>query len=140
MLKNISTTSQGFLVRATAAATQWVGSVSSLVAHTLFFAGSFALAFLGFNIEHILLVVTTLVSLEAIYLAIFIQMAINQQTKSIDEIEHDIDEIERDLDEIQQDESEEEIRDKKNALMLAKIEKSLTELMLQIEQTKNDLR
>lgn len=50
-----------------------------------------------------LLVLTTLVSLEAIYLAIFIQMSINQTTESLEVVEHDIDEIQEDIDEIQED-------------------------------------
>lgn len=61
------------------AATNWIGSIQSLVVHTALFALSFSLVFFGVALEQVLLVVTTAVSLEAIYLAIFIQIALNQQ-------------------------------------------------------------
>ncbi len=90
--------------------TNWVGSTSSLVVHTILFITAFALAVLGINLNTILLVLTTAVSLEAIYLAIFIQMTVNRNTKSLEEVEEDIDEIqedvegiEKDIDEIQED-------------------------------------
>jgi hypothetical protein len=41
----------------------------------------------------VLLVLTTLVSLEAIYLSIFIQMAVNRTAQSIKEVEEDFEEI-----------------------------------------------
>lgn len=84
--------------------TQWVGSVPSLIIHTIFFAGSFAaveLGLLGFN--QMLLILTTIVSLEAIYLAIFIQMTINLQHESIKEVSEDVEEIQEDIGEIQED-------------------------------------
>ncbi len=84
--------------------TRWVGSPSSIVAHTLLFAFSFALAGLGIvPFDRMLLVLTTIVSLEAIYLAIFIQMTINHQGETIAEVEQDIDEIQDDIEEIQED-------------------------------------
>lgn len=84
--------------------TTWVGSPSSLIFHTLVFVIFFALSF-----SHILswdsmfLILTTLVSLEAIYLAIFIQMSVNRQAASLKEVEKDIGEIQEDVDEIQED-------------------------------------
>lgn len=36
-------------------AMDWIGSVQSLMVHTILFAGSFALVFFGFNFEKILL-------------------------------------------------------------------------------------
>jgi low affinity Fe/Cu permease len=84
--------------------TRWVGSIPSIIAHTLIFVASFAGVFFGFlELDRMLLVLTTLVSLEAIYLAIFIQMTINEQGKDIDEIQDDIDEIQEDVEEIQED-------------------------------------
>jgi chromosome segregation ATPase len=50
-----------------------------------------------------LLVLTTVVSLEAIYLAIFIQMTVNRHTESLREVEADVDEIQEDIGEIQED-------------------------------------
>ncbi|MBN9337891.1 MAG: DUF1003 domain-containing protein, partial [Chryseobacterium sp.] len=65
----------------------WVGSIQSLIFHTIFFIVCFALPI--FNIvefEHMLLVLTTVVSLEAIYLAIFIQMSVNKSSEHIEDL------------------------------------------------------
>ncbi len=97
--------------------TKWVGSKASVLLHTIFFIIMFSLIFFGFEADTILLVLTTVVSLEAIYLAIFIQMTVNQNTQSLEEVEEDlediveevgeisedIDEIQHDVDEIQED-------------------------------------
>lgn len=83
--------------------TNWIGSVSSLIVHTIFFIISFLLPYFGANTERVLLVVTTIVSLEAIYLAIFIQMSINRTSESLEEVGKDIDELQEDIDEIQED-------------------------------------
>jgi uncharacterized membrane protein len=84
--------------------TKWVGSPSSIILHTLLFAVAFILAFLGVvSFDRMLLVLTTIVSLEAIYLAIFIQMTINQQSEAIAEVEQDLDEIQEDIEDIQED-------------------------------------
>ncbi|NBV77128.1 DUF1003 domain-containing protein [bacterium] len=84
--------------------TRWVGSPASIVIHTLAFLGAFFLSFQGVvEWDRMLLVLTTVVSLEAIYLAIFIQMTINYTTQSIKEVSADVDEIQKDIDEIQED-------------------------------------
>lgn len=84
--------------------TRWIGSPSSILFHTLVFVSCFGAAFFHVvSFDRMLLVLTTLVSLEAIYLAIFIQMSINQTTESLEVVEHDIDEIQEDIDEIQED-------------------------------------
>ncbi|MBP9827846.1 DUF1003 domain-containing protein [Patescibacteria group bacterium] len=99
--------------------TRSIGSVGSIIAHTFFFFIAFLIGALGvIDWDTVLLVLTTAVSLEAIYLAIFIQITVNQNTESlrevevdVDEIQKDIDAIEQDVDEIQIDEKEEEVRD-----------------------------
>jgi uncharacterized protein YoxC len=93
--------------------TESIGTVQSVVLHSIFFVGIFALYFFGFSIESILLILTTVVSLEAIYLAIFIQMTINRNTESLKEVEKDVDEIQDDVDEIQKDvdEIQEDVED-----------------------------
>jgi uncharacterized protein YoxC len=53
--------------------------------------------------DKMLAILTNVVSLEAIYLAIFIQMSVNKNTKSLKEVEKDIDEIQEDVDELQED-------------------------------------
>lgn len=112
-------------------ATNWIGSVQSLIVHTIIFVGSFGFLLLGVSFDKILLVLTTLLSFEAIYLSIFIQMSVNRHeqalqsvgedvddiqesmddlhetvteiSEDIDEIQEDIDEIQEDIDDIQED-------------------------------------
>lgn len=84
--------------------TMSVGSVSSLILHTLFFVASFAIGASGLiSWSMVLLILTTAVSLEAIYLAIFIQMTVNKHTQSLREVQEDIDEIEDDIEEMHED-------------------------------------
>lgn len=84
-------------------ATQSVGSVTSLIIHTFLFGGIFALRLFGFSVEQILLILTTLVSLEAIYLAIFIQISVNRQAAGLSEVQKDIEDISEDVEEISED-------------------------------------
>lgn len=82
----------------------WIGSSASLVFHTLLFITSFLLPlFKVVEFEEMLLVLTTIVSLEAIYLSIFIQMSVNKSNKHIEVIKEDVNEIQEDIDEIQED-------------------------------------
>ena len=78
--------------------TQWVGTPWSLIIHTLLFAGIFSLRYFGLTTDYILLILTTAVSLEAIYLSIFIQMSVNRATESLEEVEEDIEGIQEDVD------------------------------------------
>lgn len=81
--------------------TKWIGSTESIVVHTVLFTTAFLLVVFGVvSFDRMLLGLTTVVSLEAIYLAIFIQMTINRQAEVIAEVESDIDDIQEDLDEI----------------------------------------
>lgn len=82
----------------------WIGSVPSLIFHSIVFIGFLILVLIGpFPRDLVLLVWNTIVSLEAIYLAIFIQFTVNRNTRSLQEVEEDIDEIQEDVDEIQED-------------------------------------
>ncbi len=124
--------------KAARSATRWVGSPQSIAVHTVLFAASFAAAWTGVvDVDRMLLVLTTIVSLEAIYLAIFIQMTINEQAADIDEIQEDIEEIQEDVDEIQEDveeiqeEGEEEEDTDRKAL--DEIRTGLSKLMKDIE-------
>jgi uncharacterized membrane protein len=133
--------------------TKWIGSTRSLIIHTLLFVTSFILYFFGIEIDKILLVITTIVSLEAIYLSIFIQMSINKQSeklidvaedveeiqKDVDEIQEDVDEIQEDVDEIQEDVDEiqedvEEIQEDVDA-DIESTEDNKEEIMFKIENT-----
>lgn len=91
-------------IGATERITKGVGSVPSLILHTIFFIACFAAVLFGIlELNTMLLVLTTLVSLEAIYLAIFIQMTVNENTESLREVEEDIDEIQEDVEELGED-------------------------------------
>ena len=84
--------------------TRWVGSLQSIVIHSCIFVASFTAVWLGIlPFDRMLLVLTTVVSLEAIYLSIFIQMTINLTSATIEVVEQNIDEIQEDIDEIQED-------------------------------------
>ncbi|MFA6325036.1 MAG: hypothetical protein WCX46_02300 [Candidatus Paceibacterota bacterium] len=82
---------------------RWIGSPYSLLVHTIFFAVMITLAFSDIGFDKIMLVLTTIVSLEAIYLSIFIQMTVNKHTEELEDVSEDIDEIQEDVDEIQKD-------------------------------------
>lgn len=82
--------------------TRGIGSVWSVIVHTLLFAGAFLLILLGINFDRVLLVLTTIVSLEAIYLSIFIQMSVNYQGRALASVEKEIDEIAEDVEDIQE--------------------------------------
>lgn len=153
-------------------ATKWIGSIPSLVVHTILFASVMLLPLFGIGLDTVLLVLTTIVSLEAIYLAIFIQMTVNRNTAQLHEVEKDIEEISEDIEDIQEDVEEiqedvveisediediqedveeisEDIEDiqeedekelvldkKNNDIALAKLEKTLSTLLKEIEELK----
>ena len=86
------------------AITRAVGSPASIIVHTALFAICFIAAGFGYvDYDRMLLFLTTIVSLEAIYLAIFIQMTINYQGESIAEVAEDVGEIQEDVEEISED-------------------------------------
>lgn len=135
--------------------TRWIGSPSSIMAHTVFFVACFSASYIGLiSFDRMLLVLTTVVSLEAIYLAIFIQMSLNAANEAIEDVEEDIDEIqedveqiEKDVDEIQEDvdelqedvedmseeERKEQQREQAEAATLDVIQKNLAKLVRDIE-------
>ncbi|MCC2590068.1 DUF1003 domain-containing protein [Chryseobacterium sp. MFBS3-17] len=82
----------------------WVGSVPSLVVHTVLFLTAFLLPAFGLvNFDKMLLTLTTILSLEAIYLAIFIQMSVNKSSEHIEVLREDVTEIQEDIEDIQED-------------------------------------
>lgn len=132
-------------------ATQWIGTTQSIILHTCFFLGIFTLYLFGQSLDSILLILTTVVSLEAIYLAIFIQMTVNRNTASLQEVEEDIDEIQEDvkgleedvedisedIDEIQEEDELDEKEGQKTKRSLENIETGLQKLLKDIENLKN---
>ncbi|MEK7459672.1 MAG: hypothetical protein AAB636_01240 [Patescibacteria group bacterium] len=138
--------------------THWIGSTKSIIIHTIFFVGIFSLYFFNFSSSDILLILTTVVSLEAIYLAIFIQITINRHSEDlvevsedieelqedvgeiqedVDEIQKDVDEIQEDVEEISEDEKEEKIEKEKEEKKFKHIEETLQSLLNEISELKN---
>lgn len=112
--------------------TNWVWSQSSLIVHTIFFLGCFILILFWVDLDQILLVLTTVVSLEAIYLAIFIQMTVNRNTLSLKTVESDISDIQEGVDEIQEgvDEIQEDVE---------LLEKDIDEIQEDVELLEKDI-
>jgi peptidoglycan hydrolase CwlO-like protein len=138
-------------------ATQWLGSTASLIFHTCLFIVAAIIPFLGVPLDIVLLVLTTAVSLEAIYMNIFIQMTVNKNTadieeiqedvdeiqedieeigEDVDEIQKDVDEIQEDVQEIEKDSEEDQTQQQKEYEALASIQTILTNLQQEIETLK----
>jgi biopolymer transport protein ExbB/TolQ len=136
---------------------KWIGSTRSLLIHTVFFAIMLCLAFSDIGFDKVMLVLTTIVSLEAIYLSIFIQMTVNRHgeeleevsedieeiqedveeiQKDVDEIQEDVDEIQEDVEEIQEEDENEELEEKKDDELMQKIEDSLGKLIEEVVELK----
>lgn len=77
--------------------TKWIGTPESLIAHTAIFLIILSFKFFGADFGFILLAFTTWLSMEAIYLAIFIQMTVNKTTTKLDTVEEDIEDIQEDV-------------------------------------------
>lgn len=91
-----------------------MGSMKSIFFHTLLFIVFLTLPlYTTLTFDFALLILTTIVSLEAIYLALFIQISINRQAKALDEVSDDIEEIQEDVEEINEsvDEIEKDIEE-----------------------------
>ena len=86
-----------FLEKVSIKLTKWVGTPYSVIFHTLIFISIPGLAFLGMDLRSVLLIFTTWLSIEAIYLAIFIQMTVNRNTESLEDVEEDIEDIQEDV-------------------------------------------
>lgn len=135
----------------------WIGSTHSVIIHTILFGGIFVLYFFGVKTEEILLILTTLVSLEAIYLSIFIQMSINRNSanlekvekdideiqedvedisKDVDEIQEDVEDISKDIDEIQEDDEEEETSSALSAETIEKLQSQMRDIYNELQSLK----
>jgi peptidoglycan hydrolase CwlO-like protein len=135
----------------------WVGSPASLIVHTLAFVACFSVALLHWVDWNLMLtVLTNVVSLEAIYLAIFIQFSVNQQARSLKGVEEDVESIQEDVEElgehvegikedvedIQEDigeineDTSEELRKRKQAQMLETLTNDVRAMLLHLETLK----
>lgn len=130
--------STSFIERASFLLTQKIGTPESLVIHTIFFIVMFLLPFFGVEFEKMLIMLTTIVSLEAIYLALFIQMTVNKTHEGIEDVGEDIKDVGEDIREIQEDDDADEKHDESVATMLKAIEKKLILLQKDINQLKNN--
>ncbi len=118
-------------------ATEWIGTPISIVIHTFAFIGIFNLGFFGVEIDQILLILTTAVSLEAIYLAIFIQMTVNRNTASLEAVEEDIDELQEDVEDITEDVEdlqEDDIEEDKKEIETEKTLKDIEAYLIKVQK------
>lgn len=83
--------------------TELIGTPLSIIIHTALFVISFLFVLVGVEFNTVLLVLTTIVSLEAIYLSLFIQLSVNKNTASLEEVEEDIGEIAEDVEGLEGD-------------------------------------
>ncbi len=127
-------------------ATSWLGSIESLFVHTLVFLISFSLVLFGIPFDRVLLVLTTVLSLEAIYLAIFIQMSVNQSAVRLAQVESDIEDIAEDVEEIAEDvegieKGVEEISDNVEEIQedMEHIEKDIDEIQKDVDEIQEDV-
>ncbi len=79
--------------------TKWIGTPFSIIIHTVIFMLFTYLIISGFDFNKVILIWNTSVSLEAIYLALFIQMTVNRNTESLEEVEEDIEDIQEEASE-----------------------------------------
>jgi uncharacterized membrane protein len=136
----------------------WIGSPASLIFHTVAFVACFTVSLLHWvDWDQMFTVLTNVVSLEAIYLAIFIQFSVNQQAKSLRGVEEDVESIQEDVEElgehvegikenvedIQEDIGEinedvsEEIRKRKQAEMLQALTNDVKAMLQHLESLKS---
>lgn len=121
--------------------TESIGTNTSILIHTVFFIGIFGLTYFGISLEKVLLLLTTVVSLEAIYLSLLIQMSVNRTSQTIsvveeniEDIQEDVEDIQEDIEDIQEDVDEEEEID--TAKILSNIDSQLNVLKEEITQLK----
>lgn len=87
---------------------RWVGTPQSLIAHTIFFIVMISLPAVGVSWYFSMLVLTTTVSLEAIYLSIFIQMGVNRHAdeqretrKVLTDVQETIEDVQETMEDVQ---------------------------------------
>lgn len=132
--------------------TQKIGTPASLLLHTVFFVAMFLLPLFGVDFDKMMLLLTTIVSLEAIYLALFIQMTVNKASEDIEDVGEDLKDISEDIedvgedlkdisediDDIQEDDKEDDVYDHNVAMTLRSIEKKLQQLQKDVSTLKEN--
>lgn len=146
--------------------TRSIGSPLSILLHTVvFFTAILLLIFKILPFDTVILVFNTALSLEAIYLALFIQMTVNSTTAAIeevgemqeemqedigeiqedieevqedvDELQEDVEDISEDVEEISEDEAEDETRKREQKGALDAIKGDLQKLLADVERLKD---
>ena len=135
----ISRNNMNKLERLSMSITDNMGSPTSILIHTIGFVVIFVLYFFGVSFNDILLILTTIVSLEAIYLSLFIQMTVNRNTESLEEVEEDLENLESEVKEIGQDIEEIHEDDKKDDAIEAHQSKTLESIALELQKLLTDI-
>lgn len=130
----------------------WVGTGQSLIIHTFLFVFAFVAHWIfGWTFDIILLVLTTIVSLEAIYLAIFIQRSVNQQATRLDDVEESLDDVEESLDDVEEnlddveesiDAVEESLTSNNHKIIISdqkKLEKTLAQIVTELQALRSKI-
>lgn len=126
--------------------TSWMGSTQSILFHSIILVATFGLIPLGFNPDSVLLVMTTILSIEAIFLAIFIQRAVNKQSvrleSAIEKIVKNVTEnIEEPLDEVVAEIRETVLETQKTlaTIVSTELDQAVLEVGAKVEQETNEL-
>lgn len=89
-----------FLEKFSFSLAKWIGSPFSLILHTIVFGGFFILRYYGLVSNPVLIALTAAVVLEAIYLVIFIQIIVKNNTTSLTQLQGNVLEIQQEEKEV----------------------------------------
>lgn len=78
--------------------TRFIGTPLSIWLHTGVFVIFGLFALMGYDANTLMLILTTVVSLEAIYLSLLIQLTVNRHEDHLEEMAEDIEDIQEDMD------------------------------------------
>lgn len=79
---------------------EYLGTPISLFLHAIGFIVVYVLIFIGLDAEQVQLALTTVISIEAIFLSLLIQMTMNQHHRRLKDVEEDIDDILEDTEQL----------------------------------------
>lgn len=84
-----------------------LGTIQSVVIHSIIFASFYCSAWIfPSQSDHIISLFTNLLSIEAIYLSVFIQLSVNRNNEHVEQIKEDVSELNENIDDIAEDMSE----------------------------------
>ena len=122
---------------------KWIGSTNSLIVHTAVFALTLVSCWIfPITFNSVLLILTTVVSLEAIYLAILIQRSVNQQSIRLDDVEESLDDVGESLGDVEESIDDVEVSlSKKNtpAYHGKKLERDLNQIIEELKSLKGTI-